>query len=67
MDIRVIFNDRCDGSIYPHLHHAKNVTLVCDQKCGCNRVIIENIDGSFEYYDTLVGMIRIEDIKNREE
>lgn len=61
MDIRIIFNEK-DGCLNGHLHHAKNVTLLCD--CGVSKIIVENVDGSFERYDLDVidGMIRIEDM-----
>ncbi len=61
MDIRLIMNER-DGGIDGHMHHAKNVTLLCDY--GCDRIIVENTDGSFEEYDVDIsrGIIRIEDI-----
>ena len=62
MDIRIIFSEKDDGGIYGHMHHAKNVTLLCD--CEGDRIVVENTDGSFEYYDldSTNGMIRMEDI-----
>lgn len=62
MDIRIIFNEKDGYMIDGHLHHAKNVTLLCD--CGCDKIIVENVDGSFEHYDLGVEnrMIRIEDM-----
>lgn len=61
MDIRLIVNEQ-DGGLFGYKHHAKNVTLLCDY--GCDQIIVENIDGSFEKYDvdSSRGIIRIEDI-----
>ena len=62
MDIRIIFNEK-DGFIDGHLHHAKSITLLCD--CGCDKILIENTDGSFESYDVDIDnrIVRIEEIK----
>jgi len=61
MDIRIIFNDESCG-MNGHTHRAKNVTLLCDY--GCDLIIVENIDGSFERYENIDprGIIRIEDV-----
>lgn len=64
MDIRVILNEKDDYSICGHMHHAKSITFLCD--CGGDQIVIENVDGSFEYYNTdpTSRMIRIEDINS---